>query len=103
MLNAIIETDAIKDHMPDYRFELDGGIATVTPKAEFLEAYASPALRLSFFLKDETYEKAREIAPRWDIRVIEQEWRNWMKEAPKNPDAAFLGFCKKWFESRGAA
>ena len=103
MLIAIIETDAVKDHMPDYRFEFDGGIVTVTPKAEFLEAYASPALQLSFFLKDETYEKAREIAPRWDIRIIEQEWRGWMKETPKNPDAAFLGFCKKWFESRGAA
>jgi len=22
-------------------------------------------------------------------------------DAPKNPDKAFLGFCKKWFERRG--
>ena len=24
-----------------------------------------------------------------------------LKEPPKNPDAAFLGFCKSWFKKRG--
>ena len=49
-------------------------------------------------LRVETYEKAREIAPRLDIYYLEGEWRDWMTqkgEKPKNPDQAFLGFLRK--------
>ena len=38
--------------------------------------------------------------------MIEQEWRNWMADggldAPRDPDKAFLGFCRRWYEKRGA-
>lgn len=101
LLSKIIGDDQAHGHMPDYSFRLDADIVTVNPKPEFTEAYSSPAPQLSFFLKDETYAQAREAAPRWDIQMIEREWREWMTEAPKNPDAAFLGFCRKWFEKRG--
>ena len=101
MVTAIIAADQAHDHMPDYSFELEGGIVTVRPKQDFKEAYAPPAPLLSVFLKDETYERAREAAPGWDIHMLEQEWRGWMTEAPRNADAAFIGFCKKWFEKRG--
>ena len=50
-----------------------------------------------------TYEKAKEHAPGWDVYFIEQEWRDWLTEPPRNPDAAFLGFCKKWCKKRGPA
>ena len=40
-------------------------------------------------------------------RRLESEWRSWMADggldAPKNPDKAFLGFCRKWYERRGPA
>lgn len=101
LLGKIIKDDQLHAHLPDYSFRLDADIVTVNPKPEFTEAYASPAPQLSFFLKDETYAQAREAAPRWDIQFIEREWRSWMQETPRNPDAAFLGFCKKWFEKRG--
>ena len=101
MIVAIIEADKAHDHMPDYSLTLEGGIVTVRPKQEFKEAYAPPASLLSVFLKDETYERAREAAPGWDIRTLEQEWREWMSEAPRNADGAFIGFCRKWFEKRG--
>ena len=52
-------------------------------------------------LKPETYQRAKEEAPGWDIYHIEREWYDWMVEKPKNPDAAFIGFAKKWFEKRG--
>ena len=104
MLTAIIETDAEKDHMPDYFIKLEGGMITVSPKAEFSEAYAtSPTPQLALFLKPETYEKAREAAPSWDIHYLEGEWREWVTEPPRNADAAFIGFCRKWFERRGRA
>lgn len=104
MLTAIIETDAKRDHMPDYFIKLEGGMITVSPKAEFSEAYApSPTPQLALFLKPETYEKAREAAPSWDIHYLEREWREWVTEPPRNADAAFIGFCRKWFERRGRA
>jgi hypothetical protein len=104
LLGKIIEDDLGHEHMPDYSFRLEGGIVTVTPKPEFTEAYApSPAPQLSLFLKPETYAKAREAAPSWDIHYLENEWRAWVTEPPRNSDAAFIGFCRKWFEKRGRA
>ncbi|WP_156801074.1 transposase [Oceaniovalibus guishaninsula] len=52
-------------------------------------------------LESETYELAGAVAPGWDIRRLEQEWRNWMMEPSRDPDRAFAGFCRKWFEKRG--
>jgi len=53
-------------------------------------------------LKPDTMEKARAVAPGWDIYNLENRWRGWIKEPPKNPDAAFIGFCKKFYEREGA-
>lgn len=51
------------------------------------------------YLHTETYEKAKQLAPGWDIYTLEAEWKAWGSQQkdwpPKNPDAAFLGFCKK--------
>ena len=49
-------------------------------------------------LKTITYEKAKHVAPGLDVYALEQEWRNWIAkkgEQPKNPDAAFVGFCRR--------
>jgi len=48
-----------------------------------------------------TYEAAKEACPGWDIYYLEREWLEWMTEEPRNRDAAFIGFCRKWFERRG--
>lgn len=58
---------------------------------------------LAIRLSTETYEKAKKVAPGWDIYFLEQEWREWIvdKERPKNPDAAFIGFCKQRFQKKG--
>ena len=101
MVRSIIERDEQKGHMPDYRLTLEGDIITIEPKPEFVAAYNPPALQEPVFLKSETFERAREAAPGWDIRFLEQEWRSWMSEPPRNADAAFLGFCRKWFERKG--
>ena len=53
------------------------------------------------------YERAKKEAPGWDIYVLEMEWRDWMHEkekpAPDNPGAAFAGFCRSWYQKKGAA
>ena len=50
-------------------------------------------------LKTTTYEKAKTCATGWDIYALEAEWKAWGSQQkdwpPKNPDAAFLGFCKR--------
>jgi plasmid replication initiation protein len=58
--------------------------------------------QLSLFdvrLKTHTYEKAKVLASGWDIYALEAEWKEWGKHQhdwpPKNPDGAFLGFCKQ--------
>lgn len=107
LISSIIKDDQRHDHMPDYDFMLQAEIVTVTPKAEFLEACENgsrdgPQISIPL-LQPETYEKAKKAAPSWDIYNLEMEWRGWIKEPPRNPDAAFIGFCKKWFEKRGRA
>ena len=52
-------------------------------------------------LKYETFDKARQAAPGWDPYYLESEWRAWIKQHPQYPDAAFIGFCRNWFEKKG--
>ena len=49
-------------------------------------------------LRSETYEKARAAAPGFDVYALEQDWREWIArkgKLPKNPDSAFIGFCRR--------
>lgn len=53
---------------------------------------------LTICLNLETYAKAKCAAPGWDVYALEHEWRDWIAqkgEPPKNPDAAFIGFCRR--------
>ena len=92
------------DHLPDYnvRFDEVSDNVTFTKRgtllaAKIVDVEHLPRIRLSA----DVYAKAKEAAPGWDVYVLEQEWRGWMTEAPRSPDAAFVGFCRKWFERRG--
>ena len=52
----------------------------------------------------ETYHEARTMAPNWEVRRIEQEWRKGCATEeiePKKPDRHFVKFCQSWFEKRG--
>lgn len=54
-------------------------------------------------LKTETYEKAKRAAPRMDVYALEQDWREWIAKTgkrPDDPDAAFIGFCRKKVQPR---
>jgi hypothetical protein len=54
-------------------------------------------------LRTATYEKAKRAAPGWDVYCLEREWLEWItgKEKPKNPDAAFIAFCRKKYQREG--
>lgn len=96
MVRQVVESD----HLPDYTLSIDEDVVVFknrgTVTAAVLESVSIPPL------DPEVYEAARAAAPGWDVRYIESEWRSWATEAPKNPEMAFLGFCRKWYESRGA-
>ncbi|WP_111735566.1 plasmid replication initiator TrfA [Roseovarius amoyensis] len=100
LVNNIVAQDKEHDHMPDYAVRLVDDMVHFINRGSLS---ATPALsdEITFHLDPETHQKARRVAPGWDVYVLEREWREWMTEPPRNPDAAFIGFCKKVFEKRG--
>ena len=58
-----------------------------------------------FSLNPEVYERVLEVAPGWCKYHIEERWHAWLKEknfgVPDNPEAAFLGFARKFYEKHG--
>ncbi|NCA72537.1 MAG: plasmid replication initiator, partial [Sphingobacteriia bacterium] len=95
---------ATHDHLPDYSvsFDLDSDIVTFRNRGSVCPALSVDSGASVAHLKPDTYERAKASAPGWDVYYIEREWREWLTEPPRKPDAAFIGFCKKWYEKRGA-
>lgn len=93
---------ATHDHLPDYKvlFDEDRDMVIFQGRGTVV-AVEEKSRQVIPALKPETYAHARGAAPGWDVRVLEQEWRAWATELPQNPDAAFVGFCKKRFADRG--
>jgi hypothetical protein len=76
---------------PRRQVQTEGALEQLAPR--LLGEIDVGALRL----RTDTFEKARELAPRLDIYYLENEWRDWIAkkgEMPKNPDQAFLGFIR---------
>jgi len=89
LLTLICEEDASHSHMPDYAIFTNRTTIKISPPSE----------QIAFPLLDpETYHDARTVAPGYDVHYLEQEWRTFWAESGrpelKNPDAAFIGFCK---------
>jgi len=96
-IRAIEETNKL----PDYSVSMGADMVTFTnrnwkpPVSEQQSGFP--------FLKPETFTKARAAAPGWDVYHLEREWREWIakKEPTKRPDAAFVAFCRKRFQTQG--
>jgi plasmid replication initiation protein len=97
LVGEICDENAKHDHMPDYSVRLDGNNVRFTNR-KTMKALPSPETTLFPTLDLETYNDARIVAPGYDVYYLEQEWRNFWVESGKpelkNPDAAFIGFCK---------
>ena len=95
LVGKIIADDAAHDHMPDYAFSIEGDNVLVHPKrGEAIAPLPSAALHVD---EDETLEKARRLAPGYDIQGLLYDWREWVQKkgiVVHNPDANFLSFCK---------
>jgi plasmid replication initiation protein len=90
-LRQIIEDD----HTPDYRIELTDTDQVIFRPRKALKNPDASLLLISAGAE----EKARAIAREkgWDYHALEREWRDFArsKEPPRDPDHAFIGFCKK--------
>ena len=103
LVTKIVEEDLKFQHMPDYSVTLDDSdMVTFRSRG----SVPIPALDVQLVpvgnLMGETYHEAKIAAPGWDIYYLEREWRGWITESPRDADAAFIGFCRKWYERRGA-
>src|SRR5581483_3645397 len=97
LVSIICEEDAMHHHIPDYAISFDGSNVRFTNRRT-VKALPSPELELFPLLDPETYHDARTVAPGYDIHWLEKEWRTFWVDSGrpelKNPDSAFIGFCK---------
>ena len=97
LVGKIINDDDQHDHMPDYTFSIDGENMAVRPKKRNTQT-ALPLPITALLISGDTIEEARLLAPGWDMRSLEDDWRSWVIEkgiAVKDANAHFLSFCRK--------
>jgi hypothetical protein len=88
--------------MPDYAVTLDDSdMVTFRNRGTMLPSEPFQVKVSVGSLDPEVYNAAKVAAPGWDVYYLEREWRDWITEAPRDPEAAFIGFCRKWYERRG--
>lgn len=110
LVSKIADEDAKHSHIPDYAVILAPEDIVI-----FRNRQTMPRLRPSSqftlpVLDPETLHDARSLAPGWDIYELEHKWRSWVSrnveesggEPPRDPNRAFLGFCKKYQERNGS-
>ncbi|MCR8726821.1 replication initiator protein A [Frigidibacter sp. ROC022] len=77
-------------HLPDYRLSEEPGDLIRVTRNGGARAAAGPRF------DPEVLERARALAPGWDVHALESEWRAWWAETghPRltAPDRAFLGW-----------
>ena len=101
LVQNIVKQDEDHNHIPDYAVRLVDDMVLFMNRHTQNEVVLPAPAAMRVRLEPDTYQKAKEAAPGWDVYYLEREWREWMTEPPKSPDAAFLGFCRKVFEKRG--
>ena len=98
VMNIVLE-DREHDHIPDYAISYDEQEDMVTfLNRQSVKMVMPPAVAPP--LDPDVYETARMLVPGFDVHYLEREWRSWLPETPRNPEAAFLGFCRKWVQNR---
>ncbi len=104
LVSAIIEEDEAHGHLPDYSATFDAenpDMVVFRSRAAMKSVPESEGTKVKP-LSPDAYHDAKLAAPGWDIYQLEREWREWITEPPRDADAAFIGFCRKWYERRGA-
>jgi plasmid replication initiation protein len=94
VFRKMIRDMAEADLLPEYQLQMEtGDVLCVTRRDVVVLAGEGPVLR------SQTLDRARMLAPGWDIYALQAEWREmWQRSgrpALRSADAAFLGWLKK--------
>jgi len=101
LLKNIIEQNNQHQHFPDYflSYSEKTDLIIFKNRDTWWKDKPNDPKRTLPTLDTEIYDKAKEIAPLFDIYGLEHEFREWWakskKPAPNNIEKAFLGFCKQ--------
>jgi plasmid replication initiation protein len=102
LVGTIIAEDARHSHVPDYAVTIEGDNVRFVNRNTMPKPLPEGEKTRFPFLDPETYNDARIVAPGYDVHALEREWREfWVdsgKPELKNPDAAFVGFCKSRYK-----
>ena len=103
LIGNIVDEEQMHQHFPDYSVELaDGDMIVFRSRGTVPDPANDAASHVTVGqISADAYHDARLAAPGWDVYYLEREWRDWITEPPREIDAAFVGFCRKWFERRG--
>ncbi len=107
MVAQIIADDLKESYMPDYSisFTDEKRDVVIFRNRETMPKERKTALENFGNLDPETYHDARSVAPGYDVYDLERTWRiwvaEWLTEPPKHEAAAFIGFCKAYYNKRG--
>ena len=88
-------------HIPDYDLALDGDRVVMTRKGRGRALTDLPLFSASLNVSEAAMERAKRAAPGYDIHALKAEWRAFVmgqEILPRNPDSAFVGFCRKRHE-----
>lgn len=100
LIKTIVDQDDAHGHFPDYALSFDNtrDQVTFTPRA----GKALPQETLFPMISNQALEKARTVAPGYDVYALKGDylafWDDKGQQPLKNADAAFLGWCKKRHE-----
>jgi hypothetical protein len=78
LITNIVDEDISHSHIPDYaiRFSPDERQLVFTSRGTAPAPVPLPDV-FEGHVADDDYGSAREVAPGWDVRYLEQEWRRW--------------------------
>ncbi len=98
LVKTIADQDGHHHHFPDYTIRLDEGEDQVTFTPRTAKS-ALPSPSLFPLISNDALERARVVAPGYDVHALKADYLTFWDEKGriplKNPDAAFLGWCKK--------
>ena len=101
LFKQALKNIVIHNHLPDYTidYDSDSNVVTFKNRGTWWKDKPNDPERQLPALDTETYDKAKKIAPLFDIYGLEQEFRAWWEKSgkpiPNNLEKAFLGFCRQ--------
>lgn len=97
---AMVKELAELNHLPDYSVGLDDDMVVFRNR---LAVQPEKTVDINYpKLDPEAYHFAKQVAPGYDVYVLEQDWREWWVQSGMPelhaPGKAFIGFCRSRYQ-----